>query len=92
MYPLTNPVRTKIPIITIAFLIIFLFLIKTIIPKPAFVISPANVDPNDKLPLINKSVIITLDAQLGINPIIVAYIGVKNLLFCRMDSIVSSPT
>ena len=42
----------SIAIITIVFLIIFLFFNKTIMPKPAFVISPASVVPNESRPII----------------------------------------
>ena len=61
-------------------------------PNPALTINPANVAPNEILPLIYKFVTITLDAQFGINPMIVAYSGVKYLLFCRNETKVCSPT
>lgn len=52
----------------------------TTIPNPAFINSPDTNAPKDKLFKTNNSTIITEEAQLGINPIIVANRGAKYLL------------
>lgn len=54
-----------------------LFLSKKIIPKPLLMHKPLTKALNGSVPLTNNSVIITLDAQLGIKPKIVENSGVK---------------
>ena len=60
-----------------AFLMVFLSLNKTVIPKPELTNNPAKSAPNDKLPEINSSVIKILEAQFGIRPTIEENKGAK---------------
>ena len=55
----------------------FLFLIKTIIPKPELTNKPAKSAPKEMEPVTYNSVINRLDAQLGIRPIMALNKGVK---------------
>ena len=75
-----------------ALVIVFLFLSKTIIPKPEFTNKPESKAPKGMLPFIYKEEIRTLLEQLGIKPIIEENNGVKYLLEIIKLEKFSSPT
>lgn len=54
-----------------------MFFNKSIAPKPELTNRPAKSEPKEIEPPMNNSVIKILEAQLGINPIIEQYNGVK---------------
>ena len=85
-------VMKQIAIIIKAFLRPFLFLSKTIIPRPELTNNPANKAPKERVPSANNLVIKRLDAQFGINPMIEANNGVRYLLEFKKETNLSSPT
>ena len=91
MYPQIIEVKIKIPIIKKLIFRFFLFLNKNANPRPALQISPERAEAKYNDPWTYKFVIITLDAQFGINPIKEETKGVSNLNFNKKLEIVSSP-
>lgn len=69
----------------------FLLFSRNASPNPALVINPAIADPKLIEPWIYKSVIITLEAQFGINPIREETTGVRYLYDVRKFDIFVSP-
>ena len=74
------------------FLAVFMFLIKSIIPRPELTNKPANKAPNGSAPSRYNSVISKLEAQFGIRPIIEQYNGERYLLDNMKLIKFSSPT
>ena len=68
------------------------FFKRTTKPIPAFAHKPAAHEPNVIPPAKKVSVITTLDAQLGINPIAQVKNGCKKRLRCIKSAKTSSPT
>ena len=67
-YPQIKAMTNKVNVIKNEFLMLFLSLNKYNKPKPALDINPAKVAEKQIISETNKSLIITLDAQFGINP------------------------
>ena len=67
-------------------------LTKIMTPKPELTNKPANKAPNDKVPDKYNSVIKTLDAQLGIKPMMDVNKGAKYLFEIMKLAKFSSPT
>ena len=85
-------VMKQIAIIIKAFLRPFLFLSKTIIPRPELTNNPANKAPNERVPSANNLVIKRLDAQFGIKPTNAHTSGVKYVDCDKKLRMLSSPT
>ena len=60
-------------------------------PSPAFTVSPATAAPGTSAPETNISVIMTLDAQLGISPITTASSGCSHMPRDMKSANISSP-
>ena len=82
----------QIPIIKRTFLAVFMFLSKSIMPRPELTNKPANKAPNCNAPSRYNSVINKLEAQFGIKPMIEQYKGDRYLLEIIKLMKFSSPT
>ena len=91
-YPLIIAIDSKVKVINIDFLIFFLSLNKNTKPKPALEINPAKVAENVRISETYKSLIITLEAQLGIKPTRPDSSGVKYTLLFKKSLMLASPT
>ena len=91
MYPITKEIVIRDIIIINTFFLSFKFLNRNNVPRPALAISPARVAPKPIPPNRYNSLIIMLDAQLGIRPIVVASSGDKYLFAWIKPEMLSSP-
>ena len=90
-YPTKLAIKNNNKVIKKLFLILLLSLYKYTRPSPALQIKPDIVAAKVKVLLIYNSLIITDEAQFGINPIIEESSGVKYTFAFKKLAIFSSP-
>jgi hypothetical protein len=90
-YPTKLAIKNNNKVINKLFLILLLSLYKYTRPSPALQIKPDIVAAKVNVLLIYNSLIITEDAQLGINPIIEESSGVKYTFAFKKLAMLSSP-